>query len=82
MDNSDLVYVDVDVATITAATLGLGKDEGGMAESRINYPQYEGRHLRTNVHTPGALRRGHAWVSIRELDRGCAILKIVIQAQD
>ena len=82
MDNSDLVYVDVDVATITAATLGLGKDEGGLAESLINYAQYKGRRLRKNVHAPGALRRGDAWVSIRELDRRCTILKIVIQAQD
>ena len=61
MDDSDLVYFDVDAATITAASLTLGKDEGELVESLSNHASYEGRRLRTNVHAPGALRRGEAW---------------------
>ena len=58
MDDSDLVYFDVDAATTTAASLTLGKDEGELVESLSNHASYEGRRLRTNVHAPGALRRG------------------------
>ena len=49
MDNSDPVYVDVDAATITAASLALGKDEVGLVESLNNHASYEGRRLRTKV---------------------------------
>ena len=58
MDDSDLVYFDVDAATFTAASLTLGKDEGELVESLSNHGSYEGRRLRTNVLAPGALRRG------------------------
>ena len=57
MDDSDLVYCDMDVATVTAASLILGKGEGGRVESLSNHARYEGRRLRTNVHTPCTLRR-------------------------
>ena len=57
MDDSDLVYFDVDAAAITAASLTLGKDEGGLVESLSNHASYKGRRLRTNVHSPGTLRR-------------------------
>ena len=57
MDDSDLVYCDMDVATVTAASLSLGKGEGGREESLSNHTRYEGRRLRTNVHSPGTLRR-------------------------
>ena len=69
MDDSDLVYFDVDAATITAASLTLGKDKGGLVESLSNHASYEGRRLRTNVHAPGALRRGEACVFYRGMLR-------------
>ena len=69
MDNSDLVYVEVDAATITAASLSLGMDEGGLVESLSNHAIYEGRRLSINVHAPGALGRGDAGSFYRDILR-------------
>ena len=66
MDSSDPVYLDKDARTITAASFALGKDEVGIAESLSNHANYEGRRLRTNVHAPGALGRGDAWLFYRD----------------
>ena len=67
MDSDDPVYVEDDQKLITAAALGLGDDECGLAETLDNLAVYGGRRLSTNVHAPGSLGRSGAWQFYKDM---------------
>lgn len=72
MDDSAPIYVQEDQAQLTAIAFSLGEDESQVAETLVNHSDYGGWQQSTDVHVPGLLSHGEAWLFYRD----------VLQAQD